>query len=655
MQSSGSWRRRRGIGRLSNESHSGEAGRSGGLTADPCTQTFWTQPFSEEIDKTIIPPNFREVVIELFDGTHDPHIHLQAFQTQMYISEGNNQLSCKIFPRTLRGVAMHWLATLPPRSIRSFNELATFFASQFATNKTKRLEVANLFDIRQARGETLKSYLARFNNATVRVNDPDQKIFVKAFQKGLRAGQFSDSMALRKPLKKHIEVEEDQVDRLEAKRQSSTHDARPVQQVGTDIARHIPYLPIKVPKGSERPEDGSQKIRVVQIPQDLRPLDGYVQRRSKKTPTSPKAAKRNEGDDAPRGTRDDPRREERRRERSRSPQRRDTRHRGVITTISGGGVSLTGLEGSRKRKACNVLAVRGKAKATPTITFSERDMRYEPPRQDELMVISVMTTEYKVERVLIDQGSSANILYWSTYKRLRLWLTNLEVCVGKLYCFVGEQVAIKGVIELETMFGEHNHAHTIPVLYTIIDVEASYNIIMGRPTLNKLGVVVSTLHLCTKYPVGQEVGRVWVDHRVARRCYEDSLKIGSQPSRVEELDVNVLDLDLDPTCEDERERPLLAEDLKEVSIGPKPAHKTKIGTTLSQEDESRLVSFLQENRDVFAWFPTNMFGIDPDFLCHHLSISPGSRLVAQRRRKLGEEKRKVARDETNKLLTTGFI
>ncbi|RDX92796.1 hypothetical protein CR513_25026, partial [Mucuna pruriens] len=138
------------------------------------------------IDETAIPLNFREVVIESFDGTQDPHTHLQAFQTQMYISGGNDRMSCKLFPGTMRGVAMNWLAIVPPRSIRSFNDIAISFASQFAANKVKCLEVTDLFDIRQDKGETLKSYLTRFNNATVKVNDPDKKFFMKAFQKGMR-------------------------------------------------------------------------------------------------------------------------------------------------------------------------------------------------------------------------------------------------------------------------------------------------------------------------------------------------------------------------------------------------------------------------------------------------------------------------------------
>ncbi|RDX64827.1 Tf2-9, partial [Mucuna pruriens] len=181
------------------------------------------QPFSQEIDETRVPPNFREIVVEPFDGSQDPHAHLQAFQAQMYISGGDDRLSCKLFPGTLKGVAMQWMATLPPRTIQTFNDLAGAFTAQFAANKKKQLEVADLFDIKQSREESLKSYLARFNMATVQVNDPDQKFFIKAFQKGLRASPFSDSLALKQPnsmaeirtrAEKHIEVEEDQAERM---------------------------------------------------------------------------------------------------------------------------------------------------------------------------------------------------------------------------------------------------------------------------------------------------------------------------------------------------------------------------------------------------------------------------------------------------------
>ncbi|RDX79980.1 hypothetical protein CR513_39524, partial [Mucuna pruriens] len=215
-------------------------------------------------------------------------------------------------------------------------------------------------------------------------------------------------------------------------------------------------------------------------------------------------------------------------------------------------------------------------------------------------------------------------------------LRRLTESQGTLYGFAGECVPIKGTVEIEMVFGEKEAARAIMVLYMVIDAEASYNIIIGRPTLNKLGAIVSTYHLCMKFPVGRKVGSVWADSRIARRCYEDSLKIGiSAPT----LTVNVLDLDLDPRCVYENERPHPAEDVKDVQIGPSASHVTKVGTTLSHEEETRL----------------DMPGIDPSLMSRSLSVIQGAKPVVQKRRKHGEERRKATKEETNKLLTTGFI
>ncbi|RDX66815.1 hypothetical protein CR513_54384, partial [Mucuna pruriens] len=71
----------------------------------------------------------QEIMVEPFDGSQDSHAHLQAFQAQVYISGGDDRLSCKLFPGTLKGVAMQWMATLPPRTIQTFKDLADAFTS----------------------------------------------------------------------------------------------------------------------------------------------------------------------------------------------------------------------------------------------------------------------------------------------------------------------------------------------------------------------------------------------------------------------------------------------------------------------------------------------------------------------------------------------
>jgi len=50
-----------------------------------------------------------------------------------------------------------------------------------------------------------------------------------------------------------------------------------------------------------------------------------------------------------------------------------------------------------------------------------------------------------------------------------------------------------------------------------------------------------------------------------------------------------------------------------------------------------------------------MPGIDPDFLCHRLTMDPKVRPVRQRRIKFNEERRLVVQKEMKKLLNAGHI
>ncbi|RDX88649.1 hypothetical protein CR513_29741, partial [Mucuna pruriens] len=128
----------------------------------------------------------------------------------MYISGGSDSLSCKLFPSTLRGVAIHWLATLLARTIRSFSDLTILFFSQFVVNKIKRLK-AN-------KGGKLEKLLGQVQQHHRLSRQPEPK-------KRLRVGQFSDALVLRRPTsmgeiraqaEKHIEADEDLANRLEA-------------------------------------------------------------------------------------------------------------------------------------------------------------------------------------------------------------------------------------------------------------------------------------------------------------------------------------------------------------------------------------------------------------------------------------------------------
>lgn len=81
-------------------------------------------------------------------------------------------------------------------------------------------------------------------------------------------------------------------------------------------------------------------------------------------------------------------------------------------------------------------------------------------------------------------------------------------------------------------------------------------------------------------------------------------------------------------------------------IGRSPERVTKLGITLSKEFEEGLIDLLRRNSDAFAWTAADMPGIDSEFICHHLTMNPNAHPVAQRKRRLSDEKRKVIGDET---------
>ena len=56
---------------------------------------------------------------------------------------------------------------------------------------------------------------------------------------------------------------------------------------------------------------------------------------------------------------------------------------------------------------------------------------------------------------------------------------------------------------------------------------------------------------------------------------------------------------------------------------------TKIGTTWSPEMRTRLIQFLKENLDIFAWSHEDMLGISTKVIQHRLNVDPEKKPVRQ--------------------------
>ena len=95
-----------------------------------------------------------------------------------------------------------------------------------------------------------------------------------------------------------------------------------------------------------------------------------------------------------------------------------------------------------------------------------------------------------------------------------------------IYGFSGEQVSTRGYIDLHTIFREGTQTKTIPIRFLIVNAPTSYNVLLGRPSLNTLGVVLSTPpHLAMKFPSPSgDILTIHYDQRLAHECYMASLR-----------------------------------------------------------------------------------------------------------------------------------
>ena len=146
--------------------------------------------------------------------------------------------------------------------------------------------------------------------------------------------------------------------------------------------------------------------------------------------------------------------------------------------------------------------------------FSDEDKLGTIQPHDDALVVTLRIGGYDVKRVMIDQGSAAEIMYPNLYKGLGLKPENLIAYNSPLMSFEGKMVVPKGHIRLPVQIG----IDVVEVDFIVVDAFSPYTAIMGRPWLHTLGAVSSTLHQKVKYHSGDQVLEILESQSMARQC-----------------------------------------------------------------------------------------------------------------------------------------
>ncbi|KAL0318113.1 UNVERIFIED_CONTAM: Retrovirus-related Pol polyprotein from transposon [Sesamum calycinum] len=165
-----------------------------------------------------------------------------------------------------------------------------------------------------------------------------------------------------------------------------------------------------------------------------------------------------------------------------------------------------------------------------------------------------------------------------------------------------------------------------------------------------------------KFSVIGGVGEAQADTLQARKSYVEATKRGKKRRTEETPETEVSNKrGKDPILSPEPDKEASAtvqpveESLTiELTLGD-PGKVTKIGSKIIENIRNQVINCLRKNKDIFAWTPQDLEGIDPGVITHHLNLNPNVKLAKQEKGHFGPDKDNIIQGEIDKLLSVGHI
>ncbi|GJS24521.1 reverse transcriptase domain-containing protein [Tanacetum coccineum] len=192
-----------------------------------------------------------------------------------------------------------------------------------------------------------------------------------------------------------------------------------------------------------------------------------------------------------------------------------------------------------------------------------------------------------VRRILVDGGSSSEIMYEHCFKILNVNIqSRLKRCRAQLVGFSGEMYHPLGIIDLRVTMGKAGRNKTVLMEFAIIKCRSPYNVIIGQTRMRSLRAVGSTIHSMIKFPTNQGIVTMETSREALWECKHLERVQGPMP------------------LEKTRDR----ENTEEVfTINHERLNQyVTMGTTLITDYKRLLTDVLWKNMEVFQWLKEGM-------------------------------------------------
>jgi hypothetical protein len=137
-------------------------------------------------------------------------------------------------------------------------------------------------------------------------------------------------------------------------------------------------------------------------------------------------------------------------------------------------------------------ASRAFLETTNAITFTDEDMEVQYPDHRRPLYLSAVVKDVQVRRALVNTGSCLNLIPLSTLQAANVSQQKIQGSPMEVTGFGGVTEYTMGHVQLVLRVG--------PIValtrFHVVNAEAPYHVLIGRPWLHKHKLVSSTYHQC---------------------------------------------------------------------------------------------------------------------------------------------------------------
>ena len=513
--------------------------------------------FGPRVLNAAFPERFRVNGVERYTGETQPDIWLSDYRIACRTSGGSDLAAVHCLPLHLADSARAWLDSLPPGCINSWADLEVYFVDNFQGTYNRPGNAWDLHSCIQGDDETLRDYIRRFSKKKNSLPNIREGDVITAFSNGVRSADLIHKIARKDPqtTRQLFDIANGFATGEEAVRskggkgngqdapESSKAQGGPQstqknrKRKGGNFVAATEAGPqqkqqARQPKQRQSaegkrpaPHGGMSFEEVLDLPCHLHGEEsGHSTRECYKLRNlMKKATEAGQKDPAAAAAAAFPKEDE-------------------VLMIFGGS---NGYESKRRQKVI-AREVNMTAPAVPQylkwsehpISFDRTDHPdYIPEPGKFPLVVDPLFRTTRLRKVLMDGGSSINILYVKTLDDMKIDRSELKKSGAPFHGVVpGRPARPLGKIALDVTFGTPDNFRTETLTFEVVDFPGTYHALLGRPCFAKFMAIPNYTYLKLKMPGPNGVITVHGSFQHSYLCDVESCELAANQDVVTELE-----------------------------------------------------------------------------------------------------------------------